>query len=100
MPFGDDLFEIVRAILAAPSLPVPPFLPLLPSPPGIHVVPPFERVFRADAELRDDDHDPGGRDVVERKQRVAAMEAECRAALEKVRDVGAEPRGRVLQLLA
>ena len=56
-------------------------------------IPPRERVLRADAEVRQHQNDPRGPTIDEGKEQVAALEAEDRAAFEKVRDVGAELRG-------
>src|SRR5438034_11321973 len=55
-------------------------------------IPPRERILRADAEVRQHEDDPRWRTIDEGKEQVAALEAEDRAAFEKVRDVGAELR--------
>src|SRR5262245_18988264 len=51
------------------------------------LVPPRECVFRADTEVRSHENHPGWRRVDQRKQQVAAFEAEHRSALEEVRHV-------------
>ena len=58
-------------------------------------IPPPERLLRADAERRDAPAPPTRRGAIdERKQQIAAVEAERCAAFEKVRHVGAERRPR------
>jgi len=53
-------------------------------------VEPCVRLARTDAEIGQDEHDRGRRAIDQREEQVAALEAEHRAALEEVRDVGAE----------
>src|SRR4029453_4702148 len=54
-------------------------------------LPPPERVLRADAEARDDQHDPRRRWIDEWKQQIAALETEDRSAFEKERQGGPGP---------
>src|SRR5712691_5771051 len=56
-------------------------------------VPPTERLLRAHAERRKHEHDPRSRIVDQRKQPIAALEAERRSAFEEKRHVGAHLRG-------
>src|SRR6185295_1160272 len=57
------------------------------------VVPPVERVLRADAEPRQHEHHPRGWMVDQREHQIAALEAERRPAFEKIRHVGAHCGG-------
>src|SRR6185295_10797470 len=88
MPPGDHGLQVIRnlSVPAVPARPAGPARPALPAP----LIPPGERLLRADTEPRDRENDPGAGTIGLARQLVAALDAEHRAALEKVRHVRAE----------
>ena len=99
MPRGDGRLQIVA--WSHPRLACRPARTRLASPPVASLHPTSrEGVHRAHAEVAAARAPPMRRRVAERKQTIAALDAEVRATLEKERHVGAERRGQQAQARA